>query len=508
MEKFYITTPIYYVNDKPHLGHAYTTVAADILARYNRMKLGAENVWFLTGTDEHGIKIAQEAERRGITPQQLTDEVSAEFQLAWDHLNISNNDFIRTTEKRHEENVQYFWMKMKDVIGPSGKPVIFKGIYEGLYCNGCEAYKKDSDLDEKGQCSLHPGRELIELKEENWFFRLSDFTYTLKTKIETNELRVEPETRKNEMLGLLNEGLEDIAISRANVEWGIPLPFDESQTIYVWVDALLNYISALGYKDSSERFKSFWPNAVHLMAKDILKFHALIWPALLLAAELPLPKVVFAHGFFTIDGQKMSKSIGNVIDPVQLVVDYSSDAARHLIISQFPFGADGDIKADNFTEKYNTDLANGIGNLVSRVLGMAEKYFDAKVPQGSYTAELDLEKLWNTLDKNYKNLQVFENLQEIFKVVSWCDGYIDTTKPWELAKTDEAKLQEVIYNLLEVIRHLSYALLPYLPETAEKIWKKLGIEADKALSFEHIKVVGGLSVGQVLEKGDALFERK
>ena len=325
MNKFYITTPIYYVNDKPHLGHAYTTIAADILARYYRKQIGDDNVFLLTGTDEHGVKIAQAAEKAGKLPQDFSDEVSAQFQATWQKLNISNNDFIRTTEFRHEEAVIEILLKLKDAKGPSGQPVLYQGEYEGLYCTGCEAYKTESDLVD-GKCPDHPKQKLNHLKEANWFFRLSDFQTDLKKIIESGAFKVEPESRKNEVLSFIHDGLQDIAISRASVDWGIKVPFDQDQTIYVWVDALLNYLSALGIKDNSEKFQKFWPAEVQLLAKDILKFHAIILPALLMALDLPLPKVCFAHGFFTIDGQKMSKSIGNVIDPNELVDTYGSDA--------------------------------------------------------------------------------------------------------------------------------------------------------------------------------------
>jgi methionyl-tRNA synthetase len=503
MKKFYVTTPIYYVNDKPHLGHAYTTIAADILARYYRMKLGGDNVWFLTGTDEHGVKIAQAAEKKGVAPQAFTDEVSAAFQFAWDQLNISNNDFIRTTEPRHEAYVKKFVEKLKAAKGSSGDPVLFKDTYEGLYCYGCEAYKTGDEIVEN-KCPLHPTYDLAHLKEDNWFFRLSDFGEALKKKITSGEIKIQPDAREKEILGMLKEGLDDIAISRANVEWGIKLPFDDTQTVYVWIDALLNYLSALEDKKLTDKF---WPADAQLLAKDILKFHAIIWPSILMAVGMELPKTIFAHGFFTIDGQKMSKSIGNVIDPNELIEKYGSDGARYLIISQFQFGGDGDIKAEDFKTKFNADLANGIGNLVSRVIGMAEKYFDSKVPKAKYAAEFDLKKFWKELDAGYEKLAVFENLQVIMNAVKWCDGYIAETKPWELAKAGDKKLNEVIYNLLEIIRHLSYAILPYLPETAEKIWHKLGIEKDKQEKFTDLQKVGLLKAGGTLEKGEALFMR-
>ncbi|HCC23787.1 TPA: methionine--tRNA ligase [Candidatus Falkowbacteria bacterium] len=508
MQKFYITTPIYYVNDKPHLGHAYTTIAGDVLARYYRQKLGPDNVWFLTGTDEHGVKVSQTAEKFDKTPQAYADEISAKFQFAWDQLNISYNDFIRTTQTRHEENVEFFVSKLKEAVGPDGQSVIYKGTYEGLYCYGCEAYKTENDLVD-GKCLDHPNIEPAYLKEENWFFRLSAFADHIKEVIERGDFIVAPESRKNEVLRFITDGLDDIAISRANVDWGIKVPFDQDQTIYVWVDALLNYISALGYKDNDEKFKTFWPANVQLLAKDILKFHAIIWPAILMAGGLDLPRVCFAHGFFTVDGQKMSKTIGNVIDPNNLVAEFGSDGARYLILSQYPFGNDGDIKADDFVIKYNADLANGIGNLVSRVLGMIEKYFGGLVPQGKYGAEYNLKDFWGNLDQGYADLKLYENLKSMIDLVSWCDNYIDQTKPWELAKNDQDKLEKVLYNLIEIVRHLSIAVYPYLPETAEAIWDKLNIsQVMVETKFEDLQKIGLMEPGLKVTKGDALFARK
>src|SRR3989339_786915 len=435
MNKFYITTPIYYVNDKPHLGHAYTTIAADILARYYRKQIGDDNVFRLTGTDEHGVKIAQAAEKAGKLPQDFSDEVSAQFQATWQKLNISNNDFIRTTEFRHEEAVIEILLKLKDAKGPSGQPVLYQGEYEGLYCTGCEAYKTESDLVD-GKCPDHPKQKLNHLKEANWFFRLSDFQTDLKKIIESGAFKVEPESRKNEVLSFIHDGLQDIAISRASVDWGI--------------------------------------------------------------------KVRFAHGFFTIDGQKMSKSIGNVIDPNELVDTYGSDAARYLIISQFPFGNDGDIKAEEFVKKYNADLANGLGNLVSRVLGMAEKYFSSSVPAGKYTADFDLKSFWQTYDKNFSDLKLYDNIQLIQQLVSWCDNYIDSEKPWEPAKNNNDKLSQVLYNLIEIVRHLAYAISPYLPETSDQILKKLNIQSVE----ENYREIGLVKEGTKLDKGESLFMRK
>ncbi|MBU1131973.1 methionine--tRNA ligase [Patescibacteria group bacterium] len=503
MNKFYITTPIYYVNSVPHIGHAYTTIVADVLARYYRLKLGNENVFFLTGTDEHGAKVGQAAGKAGKTPQEFVDEVSAQFRTAWENLNISNNDFIRTTESRHEKVVNEILLKLKDSKTPKGNDFVYKDIYEGLYCVGCESYKKPEDLID-GKCPDH-NIEPEYFKEENWYFRLSDFAEMIREKIENDEIRVLPDERKREVLGFIDQGLENIAISREQVKWGITLPFDDTQTIYVWVDALINYISALGFPDG-ENFKKFWPANIQLLGKDILKFHCIIWPAILIAAGIELPKDFFVHGYFTIDGKKMSKTIGNVIDSNDLVNEFGVDAARYLIISQFAFGQDGDVRAEEFKVKFNADLANGLGNLVSRVLAMVEKYCEGKVPEKEFNAVIDLKKIRETLDKNYADYKIFENLKEIWNVIAWCDGYVAEKKPWTLAKENKQdELEQVLYNSLEVVRHLAYFVLPILPETGKEILRRLG---EENIDYEKAKVVGGLKSGQTIEKGEALFLRK
>lgn len=503
MEKYYITTPIYYVNSKPHIGHAYTTIVGDILARYYRLKLGQENVWFLTGTDEHGSKITQVAEKEGKDPQTFVDEVSALFQSSWKNLNISNNDYIRTTEKRHEEVVTEVLTKLKAAKTPLGNDFIYSGDYEGLYCVGCESYKKEEDLVD-GKCPDH-NKEPELLKESNWYIRLSDYAKFLKDKIQSDEIKVLPADRKTEVLSFIEQGLEDVAISRQQVKWGIPVPFDKEQTIYVWVDALLNYISALGYPDS-EKFKKFWPANTQILGKDILKFHAVIWPAILIAAGIEAPKELFVHGYLTIDGKKMSKTIGNGIDPNDLVAEFGADAARYLIVSQFPFGQDGDVKAEEFKVKYNSDLANGVGNLVSRVITMAEKYCDNKIPALKYTGAFDLTAIWKRVEQNYTVYKIYENLREIQDLISWADNHIAETTPW--AKAKEGKVDEVnqiIYNLIEVLKQLAGLILPFLPHTGAEILRRINfVSAD----IESIKILNNLDSEKTLDKGEPLFLRK
>ena len=502
MNNYYITTPIYYVNSKPHIGHAYTTIVADILARYYRFKLGQENVLFLTGTDEHGAKIEQSAEKAGESPQEFVDKVAFEFESAWNGLNISYDDFIRTTQERHESVVTNVLEKLKEAKTPKGNDFIFKGSYEGLYCVGCEAYKKEDDLVD-GKCPDHDKVPEL-LKEDNWYIKLSDFEDVLKEKIEKDEIRILPIERKKEVLSFIEHGLEDVAISRQQVKWGIEVPFDKEQTIYVWVDALINYISALGYPDG-EKFEKFWPANIQLLGKDILKFHAVIWPAMLISAGIETPKDLFVHGYFTIDGKKMSKTLGNVIDPNDLVKDFGSDAARYLIVSQFPFGQDGNVNLEEFKVKFNADLANGLGNLVSRVLSMSEKYCESKVPNKQYTAEVNLEKLWSTVDANYKEYKIFENLKEIWSLISWCDGYIAETKPWALAKEEKfEEVNQIVYNLIEILRHLGWLVDPILPVTSKEILRRV---SESNCSFDQAIVVGKTQAGDPIDKGDPLFLR-
>ncbi len=509
-EKFYVTTPIYYANDVPHLGHAYTTIAADVVARYQRMMLGGDNVYFLTGTDEHGAKIAQAAEDNKLKPQEFVDKIAADFQMIWDRLSISNNDFIRTTEDRHKEIVVDFLNKLKEAKTPLGNPVIYEGEYEGLYCVGCETFKSEYDLVD-GKCPDH-NKEPEPYKEKNWFLRLSDYGDKLKELIESGEFKVLPEIRANEILGLINIGLKDVAISRQTLKWGIPLPFDKDQVTYVWVDALSNYISALGGPES-DLYKKFWPCDIHLMAKDILKFHATIWPAILLALDLPLPKEVFAHGFFTVDGQKMSKTIGNVIAPDELVDQYGTDATRYLLLSQFGFGTDGDFSKERLTNIYNAALANELGNLVSRVLAMTDKNFAGRVPKYNVGYdkffEFDLQTDWNRYDVYMKSYQFDQALNVIWENVRRCNAYIDKEKPWELANGHKDILADVLYNLLETIRQTAIMSRPFMPEISERILMQLGFEAEKELakSIEDLRKWASLPLDQKITKGEVLFPR-
>ncbi|MFA6908672.1 MAG: methionine--tRNA ligase [Patescibacteria group bacterium] len=449
--KFYITTPIYYVNDKPHIGHAYTTIAADVLARYHRLK--GDDVFFLTGTDEHGSKVAESAEKAGMDPQAFCDQNSALFEDAFKGLNISHDIFMRTTSDRHKKSVQMFMQKLFD------KGDIYEGVYEGLYCTGCEKFLTEKEL-VNGMCPLH-NRPPEQVKEKNYFFKLSTYLKNVRKLIETGKIVVGPESRKKETLGLFDQGLEDFSVSRERVTWGISLPWDSSQKTYVWVEALQNYISAIGYGDDQAAFEKWWPADVHLMAKDILKFHAIYWPALLLAAGLEVPNLIFAHGFFSLNGTKMSKSLGNVIDPNDLVKKYGVDATRFLLLSQFPFGQDGDIKESEFTTQFNAHLANGVGNLTARVATLIDQ-------SGGVIEKNEYSELALATFAHIEKLAFHEALQGILDEVHKADDRLSKEKPWE-KPTDDADRLKLLGEIAGVIMSIGHALAPFMPDISEKI---------------------------------------
>ena len=470
MKKILITTPIYYVNDKPHWGHAYTTVAADVLTRFFRAQ--GKEVFFLTGTDEHGAKIAESAEKLGKDPKTFCDENSEFFKKAWANLSIKYDYFIRTTDKRHEEAVKKFIEELKE------KDAIYEKEYEGLYCTPCEKFLTEKELTD-GKCPDHK-REPERISEKNYFFKLKDYLEEVEDLIKKDKLKIRPESARNETLGLLKQDLDDFSISRQKerVKWGIDLPFDNNQIIYVWVEALLNYITAIGYGDNEKEFKKWWKEAgiVHLLGKDILKFHTIFWPALLLAVGEKTPDAEFIHGFFTINGQKMSKTLGNVIDPNNIVEKFGVDATRYLLLSQFPFGQDGDVKEEKFIEKYNSDLANGLGNLVARVLTLVAKYKIPALPAGrqntNYKADKDIlkevEKVKNNYTEGMQDFRLYEALEEIWKLIGFCDGYIEREKPWK-----NPNPEKTISNLLYCISEIADLIAPFLPETSEKIKEQI-----------------------------------
>lgn len=496
--KFYITTPIYYLNGEPHIGSAYPTIAADVLARYHR--LAGDEVFFLTGSDEHGAKIAEAAAKAGQAPQEFCDVMAAKFMECWDELNISNDDFIRTTSDRHKAGVVKFIEELK------AAGAVYEADYEGFYCQGCEAFKTERDLVD-GKCPDHNAKPQL-ISEKNYFFDLKKYLPAVKKLIDADEVRILPASKKNEVLGLFKQEIGDFSVSRSSVKWGIPLPWDKSQVAYVWVDALTNYINALGYgSGETAKLEKFWPADIHILGKDILKFHCIYWPAMLLAAGLPVPKNLYVHGFFTVDGRKMGKSLGNVIDPFNLIKEFGADAARYLLLSQFPFGQDGDIKASQFVIQYNSDLANGLGNFASRVTAMAEKYFSGAIPARSSELKGEAEKIWNGYKSAMLDFQIDGALEAIKKLNQLGDGYVEKNKPWELAKVDEARLKEVIYNLLEILRRLALMLWPIMPETAEKIFGALGQSDFSSRKLSELEVWGLLEPGDKVGKNEPLFPR-
>ncbi|KKQ96848.1 methionine--tRNA ligase [Candidatus Woesebacteria bacterium RIFCSPHIGHO2_12_FULL_42_9] len=451
--KFFLTTPIYYVNDVPHIGHAYTTIAADVVARYWRQKISKENVFFLTGTDEHGQKVAQAAKEKGLSPKEFVDSVAPRFEEAWKLLNIDYDYFIRTTDPKHESVVTDLLQKIYDA------GYIYPGTYKGLYCVGCEKFLTESELVD-GKCPLHPNKEPVHQEEKNYFLKLKELSRKVFEKIENGEYQILPEDKKKEIVSRIKQGVEDISISRAGVSWGIPLPWDKSQTIYVWVDALINYYSATRFIKGKE---GFWPANLHLVGKDILWFHTVIWQAILIATGIPLPKTIFAHGFFTIDGAKMSKSLGNVISPQELVEKYGVDGARYLVVSAYPFGSDGDISLDKFKEEYNAHLANGIGNLVSRIAKLCEN-------SGFEFPQEKVLKFDDLVEENIKNYHFDEALKNLFdRFISGLDSSINKEEPWKLTGEN---LKEFLTGSVSIIRNLSFNLRPFLPVTSEKIEKQ------------------------------------
>jgi methionyl-tRNA synthetase len=497
MAKFYITTPIYYANAKPHIGHAYTTIAADVLARYHRMK--GEEVFFLVGTDEHGEKIQKKAQEGGKLPQEFVDEVSASFKLAWDILDISNDYFIRTTDKEHERAVQFVLQTLFE------KKYIYRGRYEALYCLGCEQYKTKADL-VNGKCPDHQ-REPEIRSEEAYLFKLSLFQSELLKRIKNDEFKILPLERKNEVISFLEkEELKDIAISRRKekVQWGVEFPFDKNHTCYVWIDAFLNYLTGLGWPSQKQKFKKFWPADIQLMSKDILRVHATIWPALLLALEIELPKVLFIHGFFTVNGQKMSKSVGNVIDPVEITQKYSPDVFRYFILREIPFGQDGDFSLKRLEKRYESDLANSLGNLVARVLGITERYTKNEVPK---IAKNCLINPWEKYEYYFATLELDKVLETIWIFIGELNRFIDQEKPWALTKTNEKKLKEVVYILLESLRYLGWFLWPFMPTTSETIFSYLGLNNELKKRYNEGKKWGGLKPGIKINKGEPLFPR-
>ena len=508
MEKkpFYITTPIYYPSGNPHIGHCYTTVACDSIARYRRMQ--GYDVMFLTGTDEHGLKIEQKAAEKGVTPKEYVDEVVKTFKKLWSYMNISYDRYIRTTDDYHIETVQKIFKALYD------KGYIYKGEYKGKYCTPCESFWTESQLDENGCCpECH--REVTEAKEEAYFFKMSPFAERIE-KLLTETDYLQPKTRATEFVNnFIKPGLEDLCVSRTTFKWGIPVTFDDKHVVYVWIDALSNYISALGFwNEQYNDFDKFWPADVHMVAKDIMRFHAIIWPAMLMALDLPLPKHLAVHGWITFNGQKMSKSLGNVVDPFILGERYGADAIRYHILREMALGADSSFSNEIMINRINSDLANGLGNLVSRTVAMADKYFGGTLPAdreaGDFDAELiaEAEELRAKVDEFMDKTQINNALAEIFKVVSRANKYIDETAPWVLGKDEskKARLATVLYNLLETIRIVSTLLSNFMPTTMPKVWEQIGA-AESDITYENAGKFGVLPADVTVHRGEIIFPR-
>lgn len=501
---FYITTPIYYVNDTPHIGHSYTNIACDVLARFKR--LTGYEVYYLTGTDEHGQKVAQVAQAQNKTPQELVDEVMVKFKNLWTVLEISYDDFIRTTEKRHEEVVQMIFNELYR------QGDIYPGQYEGWYCVPCETFWLETQI-EKGLCP-DCGRPLERLSEKTYFFRMSKYEKALLAHLEKNPEFVRPAGRYHEIVNFVKSGLKDLSISRpkTRISWGIPCPFDQEQTIYVWFDALINYVSALGYKNHPDLFQKFWPADVQMIGKDILKFHAVIWPAMLLGVGAPLPKKVFAHGWWTVEGQKMSKSKGNVIDPYKVMAKFGVAAYRYFLLREVTFGQDGDFSQTALLARYQADLANNLGNLLNRTLTMLEKYFAGVVPAPAPSVKNEelqklIEDLFPSVEEKINSLSFSQALENIWEIIDWSNKYIEKKAPWQLAKSNKTELAQVLYTLADVLRIIALYIQPFMPSISQSMWEQLGLTGELTENKLQNTKTGQFPGGVQVRKGLPLFPK-
>lgn len=505
-KSFYITTPIYYPSDKLHIGHAYCTTIADSVARYHR--LAGDDVLFLTGSDEHGQKIQRKAAEKGVTPLAYVDNIVAGFQDLWKRLNISNDDFIRTTQKRHHEVVQEIFKKIY------AKGDIYKSTYKGLYCTPCETFWLERQLTD-GKCP-DCGRSVEEVEEESYFFRMSKYQDRLLAFIEENPEFIQPVSRRNEMINFIKNGLEDLCISRTSFDWGIPVPVDEKHVIYVWFDALSNYLTAAGYLSDETKFAKYWPANIHLVGKEIVRFHSIIWPIILMALELPLPKQIYGHGWLIVEGDKMSKSKGNVVDPVGLIEEFGADTIRYFLLREINLGLDGNFSREALIQRINADLANDLGNLLHRTLNMIDKFNGGVIQKSGAPTEVDsslihlAQKTVADYEISMDKMDISAAIKNVWAFISRTNKYIDETAPWALAKepAQKERLDSVMYNLAESLRIISVLIAPFMPDTAPKIWSQLGVAGDfSEVQLSEIKTWGNLPVGTTVHKPEQIFPR-